>query len=277
MFQIALGTMAALTLALAAPPAIVQAQSHSASRTFQASWASPDSELRVNISASNYGPFGQVVETLPSGFSYVRSSVETSEVDVDGQTVQFTLFGVSSFYYVVRVPAEEGQHTFSGVIRNSDRQERTVAGHTQLRVGPPPTPTPSPTPTPTSTPTPTPTATPTPTPSPTPTPTPTPTPSPTPTPTPSPTPSPTPTPTPDIEATVDARVAAALATATASMPTPAAVTPTPIVRTRAPLPEPPDPVEEESGVFPSWAPVLLIGLAIGVLIGGLVVFGRRRI
>ena len=71
-------------------------------------------------------------------------------------------------------------------------------------------------------------------------------------------------------------MAAALATATASMPTPAAVTPTPIVRTRAPLPEPPDPVEEESGVFPSWAPVLLIGLAIGVLIGGLVVFGRRR-
>ena len=116
MFRIALGTMAALTLAPAAPPAIVQAQSHSASRTFQASWASPDSELRVNISASNYGPFGQVVETLPSGFSYVRSSVETSEVDVDGQTVQFTLFGVSSFYYVVRVPAEEGQHTFSGVI-----------------------------------------------------------------------------------------------------------------------------------------------------------------
>ena len=72
---------------------------------------------------------------------------------------------------------------------------------------------------------------------------------------------------------MDARVAEALATATASTPT---ETPTPVVLTRAPLPESPDLAEEESGVFPSWAPVLLIGLAIGVLIGGLVVFGRRR-
>ena len=37
------------------------------------------------------------------------------------------------------------------------------------------------------------------------------------------------------------------------------------VVTRAPLPEPPGPVEEESGMFPSWALVLLIGLAIGIL------------
>ena len=98
-----------VVLAILGQPGSVDAQSHSASRTFQASWASPGSELRVNISASNYGSFGRVVETLPSGFSYVRSSLGSSEVDVKGQTIEFTLFDVSSFYYVVRVPAEEGQ------------------------------------------------------------------------------------------------------------------------------------------------------------------------
>ena len=143
--SLAVGT-AVVLLVLLGQPGAVDAQSHSASRTFQASWASPGSELRVNISASNYGPFGRVVETLPLGFSYVRSSLRSSEVDVKGQTIEFTLFGVSSFYYVVRAPAEEGQYTFSGVITNSDRQERTVAGQTQIRVGPPPTPTPPPTP-----------------------------------------------------------------------------------------------------------------------------------
>ena len=174
------------------------------------------------------------METLPSGFPYVRSSQGASKVDVDGQAVQFTLFGVSSFYYMVRVPTTEGEYTFSGIITNRKRQDRTVAGQIQLRVGPPPTPTPTPTPTSTPAPSPTPKTTPT------------------------PTPSLTPTPTPDTSATVDARVAAALATATAaataSTPTPVAVTPTPVVKIRAPLPKSLDPVEEESGVCPSWAP-----------------------
>ena len=274
----ALSSMAAavamLVLALLGPPSVVDAQSHTASRTFQTSWAAPDSELRVNISASDYGPFGQVVETLPAGFSYVRSSLGGSEVDVAGQTVQFTLFRVSSFYYVVRAPAQEGEYTFSGVIANSDRQNRTVSGHTQLRVGQPPTPTPSPTPTATPTPTPIPTPTATPTPTPSPTPTPTPTPSPTATATPTPTPSPTPSPTPNIDATVDARLAAALATATASTPTP---TPTPETPPppRRPLPTI-EPEETEAEVFPVWLSVMLIGSAVVLLVGGLFLFGRRR-
>ena len=245
LLRLAVGT-SMVVLALLGQPGAVDAQTHSATRTFRASWASLGREFRFNPSASNNGPFGKVNETLAQGLSYVQSSLGASEVDVDGQTVQFTLFGVSSFYYVVRVPAEEGEYTFSGIITNSERQDRTIAGHTRIRVGPPPTPIPTPTPTPTPSPTPTPT--------PTPTPPPTPTATPTPTPSPPPTATPTPTPTPDIAATVDARVAAALATATASTPTPVAVTPTPVVRIRAPLPESLDPVEEESGVFPSWAP-----------------------
>lgn len=265
---LAVAGIAAALLVLFGPGAVV-AQSHSATRTFQDTWAAPGSEFRVDISARDYGPFGQVAETLPLGFSYLRSSLPAGAVDVEGQTVEFTLFGSDDFHYVVTVPAEEGRYMFSGTIRNSDREAQTIVGDTHLRVGPPPTPTP----TPTATPTPTPTPTPSPTPTPTPTPSPTPTPTPSPTPTPTPTSTPTPSPTPDVQATVDARMAAALATMTAPTPTPPPPTPTPVLRTLLTR-EPED--TERGSVFPGWMPVLLIGVAALVLIGGLVVFGRLR-
>ena len=235
-------TMSAL--ALWALPSTVEAQSQRANRSFQANWAEPGSEFRVNVTVQNYGPFGQVAETLPAGFTYVRSSLAENQIDVEGQTIRFNLFGESSFFYIVTAPTTEGDYVFSGLIQNSDRNARAVTGHTRVRVGPPPTrtPIPSPTTTPTPIPTPTPTATPTPTVTPTPTPTPvptaTPTPLPTPTPTPTATPSPTPTPTP-----------APTATPTPS-PTP---TPTP---TATPVPEPPEP----EVVVPGWVWVV-VGIA----------------
>ena len=66
MIRISLGAFAALAivamvgaLALLAQPGVVEAQSHSASRTFRQNWAAPGGELRVTITASNYGAFGQ--------------------------------------------------------------------------------------------------------------------------------------------------------------------------------------------------------------------------
>ena len=161
MIRISLGAVAALAfaamvgaIALLTPPGVVEAQSHSASRAFQRTWAAPGSELRVTITARNYGAFGQVEETLPDGFTFVRSSLPGNQVAEEGQVVRFSLFGDSSFTYFVTVPTAEGQYTFNGVVKNADRDERRVTGHTQFRVGPPPTPAP------TSTPTPAPTATP---------------------------------------------------------------------------------------------------------------------
>ena len=211
MIRTSLGAFAALAIvamvgavALLAQPGGVDAQSHSATRTFRQNWASPGGELRVTITASNYGPIGQVVETLPEGFSYVNATLDEFQIEVEGRTLRFNLFGDARFNYVVTVPTVEGRYTFTGVIRNDDREERVIAGHTQFRVGPPPTPAPTstPTPEPTATATPEPTATSTPEPTATPEPTETPTPSPTPTPAPtatatlSPTPEPTPTPAP---------------------------------------------------------------------------------
>ena len=59
-------------LGLLAQPEALEAHSHSATRSFQKDWAAPGSEFRVTITASNYGPIGQVVETLPDGFTFVN-------------------------------------------------------------------------------------------------------------------------------------------------------------------------------------------------------------
>ena len=156
MIRTALGAFAALAAAavvgailIVAQPGVLEAQSHSATRSFQQDWAAPSSELRVTITVSNLGGFGQAVETLPAGFTYLRATPADLNVEVDGQDLAITVFGTSSFTYYVTVPAADGQYTFSGIIRNADLAERTIAGDTQLRVGPPPTPAPTSTPEPT--------------------------------------------------------------------------------------------------------------------------------
>ena len=162
----------------------VEATSHSAVRSFSAPWVLPGGALEVTITAAGYGGFGQVVETLPAGFSYEGSDLSGAAVAVEGQTVAFTLLGDERFTYTVAVPSAEGVYAFSGVLLDANKTEQAVGGDSSIMVGPPPTPTPeptaTPTPEPTATPTPEPTATPTPAP-PTATPTPTATPEPTPT------------------------------------------------------------------------------------------------
>ena len=56
-------------------PAPVEATSHRAVRSFSASSVLPGGRVEVTITPTGYGSFGQVVETLPSGFSYARSSL----------------------------------------------------------------------------------------------------------------------------------------------------------------------------------------------------------
>ena len=149
-------------LALLAQPGVLEAQSQSATRAFQRTWGAPGSELRVTITASNYGPIGQVVETLAEGFTFVSATLGANQIAQEGQVVRFNLFGDASFTYVVTVPTREGLYSFNGKIRNVDREERNVTGHTQFRGVPPPTPAPTSTPTPTPEPTATPEPTPTP-------------------------------------------------------------------------------------------------------------------
>ena len=137
------------------------------SRSLPAGQVARDGEFPVTI--NNIGladGFGSVVETLPAGFSYVEdSAVSTTpsaviDVEVDGQTVTFTLVAVDSFTYRVTVGSDvaDGSHTFSGVLNKLSGTDM-VGGASSITVGDPPrrrplrTPTPTPTPTPMPTPT----------------------------------------------------------------------------------------------------------------------------
>ena len=60
--------------ALLAQPGAVETQSHSAIRSFPDDRAAPGSEIEITITPGNLGGFGQVEETLPEGFAFVRSS-----------------------------------------------------------------------------------------------------------------------------------------------------------------------------------------------------------
>ena len=243
----------------------VDATAHSAVRSFSAPWVLPGGRLEVTIAVSDYGGFGQVVETLPSGFSYEGSDLSEAAVAVEGQTVAFTLLGDERFTYTVAAPSAEGSHSFAGVLLDSHRVDQAVGGDSSIRVGPAPTPTPEPTATSTPEPTPTPTLEPTatPTPEPTATPTPEPTATPTPEPTATPTPEPTPTPTPEPTATSTPEPATAIPTPTV------APEPTPTRSRSAALPPPPASEPEEGPLI--W----LVALAgVGVVLAIIVVSTR---
>ena len=104
----------------------------------------PDGEFTVTI--NNVGladGFGEVVETLPAGFSYVENSAASTGANavidavVDGQTVTFTLVAVDSFTYRVTVGSDvaDGEHTFSGSLEKLSGDE-TIAD-SSVRVGEP--------------------------------------------------------------------------------------------------------------------------------------------
>ena len=106
-----------------------------ATRTFSSTTVDAGADVTVTISVRNYGGFGRVTETLPSGFTYKSSSLEDSQVDASGgQVVKFTLQGDSSFTYVVTAPSMAGAHNFSGELTDSDRNNHAVGGTARITV-----------------------------------------------------------------------------------------------------------------------------------------------
>ena len=268
---------AALASLWLANPGPVDATTHSAVRSFSAPWVLPGDPLEVTIAVSDYGAFGQVVETLPEGFAYVGSDLPEASV-AEGRTVSFILIGDEEFTYTVTAPSVEGSYAFSGILQDSNRVEEAVGGDSSVRVGPEPTATP--TPEPTATPTPEPTATPTP--EPTATPTPEPTATPTPEPTATPTPEPTATPTPEPTATPTPEPTATPTPEPTATPTPEpTATPTP-EPTATPVPEPtatPTPPTEEEEGFTVPLTVIIVPVVLGALMAatvGVILYRRRQ-
>ena len=89
----------------------------------------------VDINTFDYGAFGQVVETLPDGFSYVGcDDLSEAAVDVDGQVVTFTLLGETVFTYTVKASSTAGTYPFSGILKDVDKVEYAIGGDTQITV-----------------------------------------------------------------------------------------------------------------------------------------------
>ena len=137
--MLAVTTVAAIMAAvglLGLLPAFAQAPP-SATRSFNPATVAPGGEVTVTIAAANYGRAGGVTETLPPGFTYVSSSLDDEDVmdDLSGNRVAFTLFGVDSFTYVVTASDTAGSHSFSGTLRDFERNDHAVLGASSVTVG----------------------------------------------------------------------------------------------------------------------------------------------
>ena len=106
-----------------------------ATRSFSTSTVALGGQLVVTITAMGYGPFGGVAETLPSGFSYVYSSLSDDAVTAQDQELSFALFGETEFTYTVTAPDAAGSYPFSGILTNSDREDVPVGGALSVTVG----------------------------------------------------------------------------------------------------------------------------------------------
>lgn len=184
---IALAVMLVMLVSMMSPMAAT-AQEPSATRDLPDQVTTGET-FTVNIGADNL-QFGQVIETLPADFTFVRveagAGMEPGGVSASavGQVMTFTFLATTgaggSFSYQVTAPsyAVTGAE-FIGVLKGTGGAEYPIGGDQAMTVEAPagtPTPTVTPAVTPTATLTPTATPTVTPTPSPTPTPTPSPAP-----------------------------------------------------------------------------------------------------
>ena len=103
-----------------------------AARSFSPEPVDPGGEVEVTIKAAGYGSIGQVVETLPAGFSYLSSNLPG--VMVEGRTVTFTLLGETEFSYTVTAFNIERVYSFSGVLKNETLAEKPIGGSSSIIV-----------------------------------------------------------------------------------------------------------------------------------------------
>ncbi|MCK4731245.1 MAG: hypothetical protein KAT65_02200, partial [Methanophagales archaeon] len=89
----------------------------------------------VEIETSHYGYFGNIVETLPEEFVYEDSTLNSESIEVEDDTVEFSLEGEPSFTYTVTASDTEGTYTFSGILIDEDKNEYDIGGDTEIVVG----------------------------------------------------------------------------------------------------------------------------------------------
>ena len=103
-----------------------------ATRTLPEEPVAAGESFTIEIEASHYGYFGNVVETLPDGFVLEDYS---GLLEVEDNTVKFELRGEPSFSYTVTAPDEGDIYTFSGILIDQDKNEYGISGDTEIVVG----------------------------------------------------------------------------------------------------------------------------------------------
>ena len=107
-----------------------------ATRSLPTASVGPGDEITVSIAVTNYGAFGQVVETLPDGFSYVADSTSPSDIRIKvvGQEVTFTLLGEETFSYKVMASRTGDSHTFMGILKDDQGVQYPIGGISMVTV-----------------------------------------------------------------------------------------------------------------------------------------------
>ena len=125
-----LSVICGLTLMSNSSPLAAQT-TPSVTRSFGQATVEPDG--MVMITAVDYGSVGEVAETLPGLHTFLNSGAD--RLVQNGQEVRFALQGANeSFSYVAMASGTEGIHSFSGTLRDVDRNDHPVGGASDVTV-----------------------------------------------------------------------------------------------------------------------------------------------
>jgi uncharacterized repeat protein (TIGR02543 family) len=85
-------------------------------------------EFEITITPSGCGIFGQVIETLPAGFTYFDCIPSDIGVEKTGNSIRFTFVGSENFTYRVKAPVvtATASYTFHGIVRDENKVEYPI-------------------------------------------------------------------------------------------------------------------------------------------------------
>ena len=109
-----------------------------ATRSFSPMTVAPGGTVTVTIVTGNTASLGRVYETLPSGFTYVSSSLPPENVDIvtNAAIPSFNVFGAPTFTYEVTASLTPGDYPFEGNLRSgTPPANHVVGGATIVTVG----------------------------------------------------------------------------------------------------------------------------------------------
>ena len=111
-----------------------------ASRMISPAPVTEGGNIRVTITAMDYGVLGAVVETMPPGFNYVAGSSTIADPEEEGRKLNFALLTADQamFSYSVTAAAVVGTHTFTGQLIDGlgQRDSHAVGGENMVTVQP---------------------------------------------------------------------------------------------------------------------------------------------